>query len=347
LAFHADGAGNAELVLTHAPRAGRRAAALGARREAAAQYERALRFVPETDIRARAELLDSLGEQLAFIDQGEHYAETRTEAAALWHELGDFAHESDSLLALAWGLWGACRGADFRRTADAALRLAKPLGPSPQLANAYIALAYRHMIKSRYQDGLALLQHVREMSEQLGLGDVISDSLNVEAQIVHAMGKDWTVPSRAALEIALAGGHELRAGNAFANMYWMYCDDLRHQEAEQIYNEALAYCDVHDIGTSGEYLLGKRAELFEKLGRWDECLSITHAMLDDQSLSPAARLQPLGCQAKVMARRGQNGYWPYLDEALRYATGYEVPLPLLFVRLARVEAYWLEGRTMR
>ena len=36
---------------------GRRAAALGARREAAAQYERALRFVPETDIRTRAELL--------------------------------------------------------------------------------------------------------------------------------------------------------------------------------------------------------------------------------------------------------------------------------------------------
>ena len=34
------------------------------------------------------------------------------------------------------------------------------------------------MIKGRYQDGLALLRQVREMSEQLGLGDVISDSLN-------------------------------------------------------------------------------------------------------------------------------------------------------------------------
>ena len=46
LAFHAEGARNAEFVLRYAPRAGRRAAALGARREAAAQYERALRFVP-------------------------------------------------------------------------------------------------------------------------------------------------------------------------------------------------------------------------------------------------------------------------------------------------------------
>ena len=146
----------------------------------------------------------------------------------------DFARESDSLLALAWGLWRQCRGADFTRTADAALKLAKPLGPSPQLANASITLAYRHMIKNRYQDGLALLQHVREMSEQLGLGDVISDSLSVEARIVQAMGNDWTVLMQAALEIALSGGHEYRAGNAFANMYWMYCDELRHEEAEQI-----------------------------------------------------------------------------------------------------------------
>ena len=345
LAFHAEGAGNAELVLTHAPRAGRRAAALGARREAAAQYERALRFVPETDIRTRAELLDRLGEQLDFIDRWQDYAETRSEAAALWHELGDYARESDSLLALAWGLWRQCRGADFGRTADAALRLAKPLGRSPQLANAYITLAYRHMIKSRYQDGLALLQHVREMSEQLGLGDVISDSLNVEARIVQAMGNDWTVPIRAALEIALSGGHEYRAGNAFVNMYWMYCDEFRHEEAEQIYHEALAYCDVHDIGTSAELLRGERAGVFEELGRWDECVSITHAMLDQQSLSPTGRLLPLSCQAKVMARRGQDGYWPYLDEALRYATGSEELEWLLLVHLARSEAYWLEGRT--
>ena len=67
LAFHAEGAGNAELVLVYAPRAGRRAAELGARREAAAQYERALRFVPATDVRTRAELLDNLAKQLGFV----------------------------------------------------------------------------------------------------------------------------------------------------------------------------------------------------------------------------------------------------------------------------------------
>ncbi len=44
LAHHADGAGDAGAVLRHAPVAARRSSALGAHREAAAQFERALRF---------------------------------------------------------------------------------------------------------------------------------------------------------------------------------------------------------------------------------------------------------------------------------------------------------------
>jgi len=344
LAFHAEGAGNAELVLTYAPRAGRRAATLGARREAASQYERALRFVPETDLRRRADLLDSLAQQLDFVDRREDLLESCSAAVALWHELGDSKRESDSLLRLAGNLWWLCRGADSSQAANALLKLAKPLGPSPQLAKAYNTLAHRHLGRGRYEEGLALTRQAREMSEQLGLGDVISDSLSIEAHVVHAMGNDWTLPMRAALETALSGGHEYQVGGVFADTYWKYCGDLRHEEGEQIYNQAMAYCDVHDIGTFANCLLAERVGVFEKLGRWDECMSITHAMLEEQSISPANQIQPLCYQAKVMARRGQGGYWAHLDEAMHLALGLDEPEWLSFVGVARIEAYWLEGR---
>ena len=344
LAFHAEGAANAELVLAYAPKAGRRAAELGARREAAAQYERALPFVPAADLRTRAGLLDNLAQQLDFVDQWENFEDTCHAAVALWHELGDSTRESDSLLNLAWGLWRLCRGADFRQASNAQLKLAKSLGPSTQLAKAYNTLAYRHLSEGRYEDSLAVGRQVREMSEQLGLDEVISDSLNIEAQVVRAIGNDWTIPMRAALEIALSGGHEYRAGAVFVNMYWMYCGELRHEEGEQIYNQAIAYCDVHDIGSSANCLLADRAGVFEKLGRWDECISITHALLEERPLSPANRLQPLCYQAKVMARRGQDGFWPYLDEAMHLALGLDEAEWVSFVGVARIEAYWLEGR---
>jgi DNA-binding CsgD family transcriptional regulator len=263
---------------------------------------------------------------------------------ALWHGLADSKREFDSLLSLAGNLWWLCRGADSSEASNELLKLAQSFGPSPQLAKAYHTLASRHWSQGRYEDSLAMGRQVREMSEQFGLDDVISDSLNLEALVVHAMGKDWTPPMQAALETALSGGHEYQAGGAFANMYWLYCGDLRHQEGEQVYNQAMAYCDVHDIGTFANCLLADRAGVFEKLGRWDECMSITHTMLDERPLSPANRIQPLCYQAKVMARRGQDRVWPHLDEAMHLALGLGEPEWLTFVGLSRIEAYWLEGR---
>ncbi|HVD53143.1 MAG TPA: AAA family ATPase [Propionibacteriaceae bacterium] len=339
LAFHAEGAGNAELVLTYAPRAGRRAAALGARREAAAQYERALRFVPATDVRTRAELLDNLAKQLSFFEEWE---EKCSEAVALWNALGDSSRESDSLLSLAWGSWWLCRGTDFRQAGEAALKLAEPLGPSPQLAWASNTLAFRRMNEGRYQDSLSLIRHVHGMAAQLGLGDVISDCLTLEAQVVRALGEDWTAPMGAALQIALSGGHEFWAYNAFLFLYILYCADLRNDEAEQIFNDALAYCDLHDVGKP--CLLAERAGVLEKLGRWDECVSTIGAVLDERKVTRANRMQSLSILAKVMARRGQDGYWQYLDEARDSSIGLEEREWLIFVGLARIEAYWLEGR---
>ena len=345
LAFHAEGAGNAEVVLAHAPRAGCRAAELGARREAAAQYERALRFVPETDIRRRAELLDSLAQQLDFADRQQDLLEACSAAVALWHELGDSERESDSLLTLAGSLWWLCRGADSWTASKAQLKLAKSLGPSPQLAKAYNNLAGRRAGRGRFEESLALIRQVREMSEQLGLdSEVISQSLNIEAQVRYAVGNDWTLPMRAALQTALSSGNEYRAGELFANMYWMLCGELRYEEGEQIYDQAMAYCDVHDIGLSANCLLAERVGVFEKLGRWDECVAMTHMLLEERSISPANRIQPLCYQAKVMARRGQDGFWPHLDEAMHLAVGLDEPEWLCFVGLTRVEACWLEGR---
>jgi DNA-binding CsgD family transcriptional regulator len=67
-------------------------------------------------------------------------------------------------------------------------------------------------------------------------------------------------------------------------------------------------------------------------------------MLEERPLSPSNRMQPLCYQAKVMARRGQDGFWPHLDEAMHLAIGLDEPEWLSFVGVARIEAYWLEGR---
>ena len=61
MAFHAEGAGDGPAVLRYAPAAARRAAQLGAHREAAAQYERALRFADGAGAATLAGLYDAFG----------------------------------------------------------------------------------------------------------------------------------------------------------------------------------------------------------------------------------------------------------------------------------------------
>jgi DNA-binding CsgD family transcriptional regulator/tetratricopeptide (TPR) repeat protein len=343
LAFHGEGAGRTDLVLWYGSRAGRRASELWAHREAAAQYGRALRAASDSDIRTRAELSDALAHELALLDRWEESAKMRTAALQLWREAQDPGRQSRSMREFSKAMWRLCRGPECIQAAEAALALAEPLGQGLVLAQAYESLAYRRMRKGRHSEAIALARQARKIAEQFGLSDVMSDALVAEAYVVRVMGGNWTVPMQAALEAALSGNHEEQAGRVFALMYLMYSTDLRHGEGEQCYTQAVAYCEEHDIGTFAVCLEGERTAYLEKIGRWDECVSLAHALLYRYTLSPWNRLKPLCSMAKVMARRGQEGFWPYLDEAIVSAMRLGEPDWIVPVGMARTEAYWLEG----
>jgi DNA-binding CsgD family transcriptional regulator/tetratricopeptide (TPR) repeat protein len=344
LAFHAEGADRRDLVLWYGSRAGRRASELWSHREAATQLERALRSATDADIRTRAELSDALAHEIALLDRWEESAEIRTAALELWRDAGDLGHESQSMRELSRAMWRLCRGPESVQASEAALAIVASLGPSPELASAYEGLAYHRMSNGRHLEGIALAGQAREIAEPLGLPAVISGALNTEAEAVHGVGGDWASLIQGALDVALNAEDEVQAGRAFANMYMMYSTDLRHDEGEQCYTRALAYCEEHEIGTYGVCLQGERTRVWEKLGRWNESAALSHVLLHQHTLSPVNRLNPLCSLAKIMARRGQDGFWPYLDEAINSATGIDEAEWLVLAGLARTEAYWLDGR---
>jgi DNA-binding CsgD family transcriptional regulator/tetratricopeptide (TPR) repeat protein len=344
LAFHAEGAGRNDFVVRYGSRAGRRASELAAHREAAAQYGRALRSATDTDLRTRAELSDAVAQELALVDRWKESAEMRTAALELWRGAGDLRRESQSLLRLSVAMWRLCRGAESKQAREGALALAQECASGPEIARAYERMASHRLAEGHYEEGIAMARQAREVAEQLGLTDVIGDALDTEAKAIRGRGGEWAVPMQAALESALSGGHEEQAGRAFARTYMWYCEDLRPEEAERCYGDAFAYCEEHDIGTFVVCLQGQRTAVLEQNGRWDECISLGHALLDQHRLSPWNRLRPLCSTAKVMARRGEQGFWPYLDEAMESALRLGEPEWIRPVGIARTEARWLEGR---
>ncbi len=101
LAHHAEAAIDTEAVLEFAPLAAERAAALGAHREAAAQYARALRFGENLTARDRATLLTRRAEQCYFGAQLEEAIEAQQAAQDTLRQLDDPYAVGDSLRSLA------------------------------------------------------------------------------------------------------------------------------------------------------------------------------------------------------------------------------------------------------
>jgi DNA-binding CsgD family transcriptional regulator len=89
--------------------------------------------------------------------------------------------------------------------------------------------------------------------------------------------------------------------------------------------------------------LRTRAELSDALAQ-ELASSLGHALLDQHRLSPWNRIKPLCSTAQVMARRGEQGFWPHLDEAMESALRLGEPEWIRPVGIARTEACWLEGR---
>jgi len=343
MAFHAEGAGDGPAVLHYAPAAARRAAELGAHREAAAQYGRALRFSGGADVAAAAGLYDAFGYEASLLDRMDDAVEARERALALWRQAGDRLREGDTLRWLACALNASSRGSEGHVAAAAAIALLEPLGPSPELASAYGSLASLRMVNYEHEEAIELAHRAQAIAGPLGRTDIVSDSLNTEACSLLGVGGDWAATMRRALDVAVSGGHEAQVGRAYVNTYAMYVDEKAFAGGEAYYTDGVVYCDEHDLTSYSIFLRSQRTNMLEKTGRWDEAVAIAGELLLRGGPSPGIRLCPLNRLGTIRARRGEPGVWECLDEAVGYADGAGEAQNIVPVRLERAEARWLEG----
>ena len=293
LAHHAEGARDPAAVLRHAPEAGRRSAELGSHREAAAQYERALRFAGGIDAADLAHLHEGLAYELSLVDRWEEATEERQEALRLWRQVGNAEKIGENLRWLSRCLWRLCRGAEANEAAAAALQILEPLPPAPELAWAYANLALQRVQAGDVRDGIRLAEQARDLAESLAQPEILSHALNTMACAYGAIGEGgWDLFERA-LRIALDEGLEEQVGRAYANMYATGTKQRRFGDVESSFAEGLAFCEDHDVATFTVCLTGWRAVALTDLGRWDEAATLGEGMLGLPEMSFVNRMNPL------------------------------------------------------
>src|SRR6185437_16688699 len=194
-------------------------------REAAAQFERALRFTDGADPATVAGLYDGFAYEVSLLDRWQEAADARERALGLWRDVGDRRREGDTLRWLAYSLCSLSRGDEGIATAQAAMALLEPLGPSVELAWSYAGLAAMWMVRRANADAIELARRAQAVAGPMGLTEVLSDALNSEACAVHTSGGEWAGTLHQALDSALAGQHEAEVARAYVNLHSCYVAD--------------------------------------------------------------------------------------------------------------------------
>jgi DNA-binding CsgD family transcriptional regulator/tetratricopeptide (TPR) repeat protein len=344
LAHHAEGACDAQAVLRHAPEAARRSAALGAHREAAAQYERSLRSAQNIAKPALAALYEGVADEYALLDRWEEAEKARRTALALRRELGDLAQVGANLRVLGTTLWRLCRGKDCVRAFEEAAGVLRALPPTSELVWTYGNLAIVSLsLEGSADAAFAYLGRARAIAEQLGDPDTRCFVLSLAGELDVATGKDDIRQIVESLRLALDADLPVTVGRDYGSIMEACAKLNRAAESDRYYTEGLAYCEGRELSVYTMCLNGWRARTLLQTGQWDEAARICEGMLASPGISPVNQLNPLCVLGIIRGRRGEDGAWELLDRALGLALGTGESLWLTQARAARAELHWLEG----
>jgi DNA-binding CsgD family transcriptional regulator/tetratricopeptide (TPR) repeat protein len=347
LAHHSEGADDGRAVLRYAPAAAKAAAALGAHREAAAQYERALRFAATADGPTRATLHEGLAAECAPLDRWPEAERALRVALGLRRDEQNQLRVGEDLRRLSVALWRLCRGTESVQALESAVRILDALPHGRELARALAVLGAFYLGEGRTNEGLAVAHRGRQLAETLDAPDVLSYALNGLGCGLSETGGDGLPYLREALRVALDAGLPASAGLAYTSLQEAAIRENEFGDCERYYAAGIAYCQDHELGVYDACLRGNRTLALLLTGQWDEATAMCTSLLDQPGVSPVNRMNPLLVLGIISGRRGEDGAWKLLDEALELAEGTGEPPYIVTVRAVRAELAWLEGQPDR
>ncbi len=342
LAHHAEKAGDEPAAHEHSWRAGERATQLGAHREAAAQFARALRYAVDAPTAERASLLAAYAHEVHLTGSYDEAIAARTEAIGIYRALGDLAAAGENLSLLTMPYVAAGRNAEAEAAGRAAIDVLLELPPSAQLAGAYAFQSYMRMLNRDNAEGVEWGKKALALAERFGDADTRAMALNmIGTSYVMAgeieRGIDYLVRS---LEAAREHGLELRIASAYTMLGSGLGEMYELERAEGFLRDHIAFAAQHDLDSA--YTSSWLAAVHVYRGRWDEGAALARDVLNRAggAISPITALVALG---RVRARRGDPGAGEALDEALELSRPGGHLQRLGHVHAARAEAAWLRG----
>jgi DNA-binding CsgD family transcriptional regulator len=356
LSYHADAAGDSDAVLQYAPLAGELAAGVGAHREAAEQYDRALRHAAGAPAARLAELWECradacershwMTERAPGADQLSGALEASARAVELWRAVGDGEREVVVVARRSHMLWNAGRRVEAQDTARAAVALLEALPPGPRPARAYAALARLFMLAHNLAAAVSLGTTAVSYAQRYEQAGTLAEALGVVGNAHWTTDPDRAVELlTAALNAARSAGDDLGVAAILCNLGSGAAEIRRYQQADGWLGEAVAWCAERDLDSLRDLGLSWLARCHLEQGRWGEASAAAAAVIGSHPQPGPGQVLALTVMGRLRSRRGDPDAQPPLDQAWSLVESSGDLRRLWPVAAARAESAWLAGTT--
>ncbi len=346
LVHHAERAGDAQALLRHAVAAAERSADLGAHREAAAHYGRAIDVSADAPPAEQTDLLSRCAFELYLTDRLEEAIALQRRCLTRLEAGGDRVRQGDALRLLSRYLWFGGHGEEAAAIAGEAVAVLEACGvEGPELARAYSTMSQLRMLSGDLAPAIAWGERALALAERVGVPEIAVHALsNVgSAEVLVGREREGRAKIEESLRRARAAGLDDDAGRAYANLGSTAAWHRQLASADRYLAEGIVFCDEHDLPSYGTYLRAWRARQELDSGRWTAAAELIVAMLAEPEASPHTRIVVLTADGLLAHRLGEHARARgLLDEALVLALSIGELQRLGPVAAAQAEGAWLQ-----
>ena len=343
LAEHAEHAVDADAVLTYATAAAVRAAGLGAHREAAQQYRRALRFAATATADQRAGLHAALSFELYLTGELDEAIIARRASLDHHERAGDVALSGEDLRWLSRLSWYAGRTADAEGFATRAVEVLESLGPSAALAMAWSTLSQVAMVQGDYSAAVELGNRALAMASAVGDDETRIHALNNIGTSLMSQGDLAGVAMvEESLDLARAAHLDDHSARAYVNLVFTAVWERDYVLLDRHLDRAIAHCESHEVEVQRLYLEASRLLSDVHRGRWDRVEQEATLLLDQSGVSRVHRFVSSVPLVLVRLRTGVASD-PQVSELRALADELDEPQRRDPALLVDAERAWLDG----